>query len=168
LLEKGTEEILLMNRIEEVAKMFGVERGEEFAITTTERGRLLGYKPPSDNIYMFDTELVRKGFDDGWSPWYGGNEDVLYRLILGIYKINDDRVEKVKEMKNYLTSTGLYKDDADMFYEEEMIRSDKTIPISELVERFVDTDKEYKGEPWNIKQILSNINMIIPVEDREL
>ena len=37
---------------------------------------------------------------------------------------------------------------------------------SELVERFVEVDKEFHGEPWNIKQILANINMIIPVEDR--
>lgn len=48
-----------------------------------------------------------------------------------------------------------------------MINSDKTIPISELVERLIEVDKEYNGQPWNIKQILTNIDMIIPVEDRK-
>lgn len=72
------------------------------------------------------------------------------------------------EMTAYLMSTGLYEDpDADMFYEKRMMRSDKTIPIKDLVERFIGIDKEFKGESWNIRQILTNIDMIIPVEDRE-
>ena len=72
------------------------------------------------------------------------------------------------EMTAYLMSTGLYENsDADMFYEKRMMRSDKTIPIKDLVERFIDIDKEFNGESWNIQQILTNIDMIIPVEDRE-
>lgn len=47
-----------------------------------------------------------------------------------------------------------------------MMKSKKTIPISELVERFIEVDKEFRGEPWNILQILANINIIVPVEDR--
>lgn len=54
-----------------------------------------------------------------------------------------------EEMKNYLMSTGLYENtDADMFYEERMMDTNKTIPISELVERFIDVDKEFNGESW--------------------
>lgn len=77
-----------------------------------------------------------------------------------------------KEMLDYLLSTGLYKDVDQkhpydcLYYEQRMIKTDKTIPIRELVERFIEIDKEYNGEPWNINQILANINMIIPVEDR--
>ena len=72
------------------------------------------------------------------------------------------------EMTAYLMSTGLYENsDADMFYEKRMMRSDKTIPIKDLVERFIDIDKEFNGESWNIQQILTNIDMFIPVEDRE-
>lgn len=72
------------------------------------------------------------------------------------------------EMTAYLMSTGLYDDsDADMFYEKRMMRSDKTIPIKDLVERFICVDKEFNGEPWNIRQILTNLDLIIPVEDRE-
>ena len=47
-----------------------------------------------------------------------------------------------------------------------MIKTDKTVPIKELVKRFIEIDKEYNGESWNIKQILANIDIIIPVEDR--
>ena len=47
-----------------------------------------------------------------------------------------------------------------------MMETDKTVQISELVERFIEVDKEFKGEPWNILQILANINIIVPVEDR--
>ena len=74
-----------------------------------------------------------------------------------------------EEMIEYLVSTGLYKDTkSDLFYEERMINTNKTIPISELIERFISVDKEYGGELWNIKQILSNIDIIIPIEDRWL
>lgn len=70
-----------------------------------------------------------------------------------------------QEMVDYLKSLKIYKKEP-TFYEEEMINSNKTIPISELVERFIEIDKEYKNQSWNILQILSNINMIIPIEDR--
>ena len=79
--------------------------------------------------------------------------------------VGDEKNMSKEEMIKYMLSTGLWQDD-NLFYEEKMMDTDKTIPISELVERFVEIDKEFYGEPWNIKQILANINMIIPVEDR--
>lgn len=73
-----------------------------------------------------------------------------------------------KEICAYLASTGLYrKKGLDLSYAKDMIDSDKTIPISDLVKRFIGMDKYYKGEPWNIRQILANIDIIIPVEDRK-
>lgn len=78
-----------------------------------------------------------------------------------------------KEMLEYLLSTGLYEKGSesipydDLYYEQKMIKTDKTVSISELVERFISVDKEFKGMPWNIKQILNNINMIIPIENRK-
>lgn len=73
-----------------------------------------------------------------------------------------------EEMCDYLISTGLYeRKRLDLSYVKDMIDSDKTIPVKDLVERFIDIDKHYKGEPWNIRQILTNINIIIPVEDRK-
>ena len=77
-----------------------------------------------------------------------------------------------QEMLDYLLSTGLYEvtDEKrpynDLFYEYRMIKTDKTVPINELVKRFIEIDKEYNGESWNIKQILANIDIIIPIEDR--
>lgn len=78
-----------------------------------------------------------------------------------------------EEMCNYLLSTGLYDKGTakhpyrNLFYEKRMMETDKTIPIKELVERFIKIDKDFKGESWNIRQILANINIIIPVEDRK-
>ena len=72
-----------------------------------------------------------------------------------------------QEMIEYLKSTELYEEHEDFFYEKEMMSTDKTVPISDLVERFIDIDKEFEGKPWSILQILTNINMIIPVEDRK-
>lgn len=36
-----------------------------------------------------------------------------------------------------------------------------------LLERFCEIDKEYNGEPWNLLQILSNINILIGEEHSE-
>ncbi len=71
-----------------------------------------------------------------------------------------------KEMVKYLKSTECYSENENFRYERKLMTTDKTIPIKELVERFIDVDKYYNGEPWNIRQILANINIIIPVEDR--
>ena len=77
-----------------------------------------------------------------------------------------------QEMWKYLISTWLYEKKKknspyrSLYYEQRMIKTNKTIPIKELVKRFIEIDKEYNGESWNIKQILANIDIIIPIEDR--
>ena len=48
-----------------------------------------------------------------------------------------------------------------------MMDSNKTIPIKDLVERVIGVDEEFGNKPWNIRQILTNIDMIVPLEDRE-
>lgn len=73
-----------------------------------------------------------------------------------------------QEMLDYLASTGLYENPKyDLYYEERMIDENKTVPIRDLVERFIEVDQEYHGRPWNILQILANINMVVPLEDRK-
>ena len=73
--------------IEQVANMLGVELYEEFKIRPTESGKILGCKE-IDSTFRFDTELVRKGYNDGWSEWYGHNcSTIMYRLILEKYEI---------------------------------------------------------------------------------
>lgn len=77
-----------------------------------------------------------------------------------------------QEMLDYLITTGLYEKGSekhpyrDLYYEQKMLQSNKTIPIKDVVKRFIEIDKEYKGSAWNIRQILLNIDMIIPNEDR--
>ena len=73
--------------IEQVANMLGVKIGEEFKIKPTKSGEILGCKP-INKTFKFDTELVYKGYDDGWSEWYGFECDsILYRLLIGKYEI---------------------------------------------------------------------------------
>lgn len=75
------------NYIQEIARILGVKINEEFKIKPTEYGKVLGCKE-NDRIYRFDTELVYKGYNDGYSEWYGYECDkVLYRLLLGKYEI---------------------------------------------------------------------------------
>lgn len=94
-----------------------------------------------------------------------------YKVEITEKKFGDKMSEK--EMLDYLLSTGLYERGSkknpygEMYYEQQMLQTDKTIPIKELVERFIEIDKEFRGKSWNIMQILSNINMIIPVEDKK-
>ena len=103
-------------------------------------------------------------------PYLKAIEEIA-KLAVENSKLVENFMSK-QEMLDYLLSTGLYEvtDEKrpynDLFYEYRMIKTDKTVPIKELVERFIEIDKEYNGEPWNIKQILANINIIIPVEDR--
>lgn len=93
--------------------------------------------------------------------------------ILNSQKCAQENNTTKEEMLDYLLSTGLYKAGTkkhpymDLFYEEKMLDTNKTIPVKDLVERFIEIDREYNGLSWNIKQILTNIDMIIPVEDRE-
>ena len=90
-----------MNYIEQIANMLGVEVNEEFKIKPTEKAKLLGCKE-IDDTFRFDTELVRKGYDDGWSEWYGGCEKVLNYLLIGLYVIEKDSpsMSKNEELKN--------------------------------------------------------------------
>lgn len=72
-----------------------------------------------------------------------------------------------QEILDYLKSTGLYDSRIDLLHIEDMLNDNKTIPVAELVERTVKIDKEFNGRPWNILQILTNMNMIVPLEDRK-
>lgn len=73
---------------------------------------------------------------------------------------------KNKEMLAYLKSTELYESDYDLKRVEQMLEENKSISIKDLVERFIDVDEFFHGEPWNIMQILTNVNIIIPIEDK--
>lgn len=76
-----------MNYIEQVANMLGTTLYEEFNVKPTEMGRALGYKARENTIYRFDSDIVHKGVNDGWSEWYGGDEKVLHLLLLNLFEI---------------------------------------------------------------------------------
>ena len=60
------------NYFHEIAKILGVKPLEEFNVVPTKFAKFLGYE--IDNLtYRFDYELSSKGYDDGYSEWYGGN-----------------------------------------------------------------------------------------------
>lgn len=82
---------------------------------------------------------------------------------------DDDNEEPMtnEEILEYLKSTGLYDSRTALSYVKDMLNDNKTIPIAELVERIVEIDKAFRNRPWNILQILTNINMIVPLEDRK-
>ena len=44
-------------------------------------------------------------------------------------------------MIEYLKSTRLYEEHEDFFYEKEMMNTNTTVPISDIVERFIGIDK---------------------------
>lgn len=52
--------------------------------------------------------------------------------------------------------------------QELLDRGDEVVSFRQLVERFDEVEEEYKGAPWNLKQIYNNFNILIgekPCED---
>lgn len=79
--------------IEGVANLLGVKLLEEFTVKVSDYGKVSGCNVNEEIIYRFDSELVRKGYNDGWSEWYGRNQDIFYKLCIGLY----ETVEKESE-----------------------------------------------------------------------
>ena len=45
--------------------------------------------------------------------------------------------------------------------QELLERGDEMVSFRQLVERFDEVEEEYKGVPWNLKQIYNNFNILI-------
>ena len=73
--------------MEDIANLLGVKLLEEFKVRASDYGKMLGCKSNEELVYRFDSDLVRKGYDDGWSEWYGWNQDIFYKLCIGLYEI---------------------------------------------------------------------------------
>lgn len=80
--------------------------------------------------------------------------------------IEEEKILERKEILDYLEDTELFSR-SDLRNADNMLNNNQSVPINELAERFIKIDKEFSGRPWNILQILSQINMIVPVEDRK-
>lgn len=110
-------------------------------------------------------------WDDYEDDWVHQNVHVKYCPYCGRELNNsDDLTDSMLDLSqyiDYLKSTGLYENES-LYYEIDMFKSNNFVPISDLVKRFVEIDKLYEGEPWNIRQILKNIHMITPVTRGEV
>ena len=60
-----------------------------------------------------------------------------------------------------------YKKDLNDLKEQILEDGDTLVSKRELLERFCEMDEEYNGEPWNLLQILANINILVG-EDRRI
>jgi len=60
-----------------------------------------------------------------------------------------------------------YEKDLDNLKEQIFKESNVLVTKRALLERFCEIDKEYNGRPWNLLQILANINILIEEEPCE-
>lgn len=60
-----------------------------------------------------------------------------------------------------------YEKDLNELKEQILKEGNVLVSKRDLLERFCEIDKEYNGEPWNLLQILSNINVLIGEEPCE-
>lgn len=54
-----------------------------------------------------------------------------------------------------------YEKDLNDLKEQILKDGDTLVSKRDLVERFCEIDREYNGSPWNLLQILTNINILI-------
>lgn len=57
-----------------------------------------------------------------------------------------------------------YEKDINELKEHILKEGNTLISKRDLLERFCEIDEEYNGEPWNLLQILSNINILVGEE----
>lgn len=57
-----------------------------------------------------------------------------------------------------------YEKDISELKEQILKEGDTLLTKRDLLERFCEIDKEYNGQPWNLLQILANINILIGEE----
>ena len=69
-----------------------------------------------------------------------------------------------EEMKNKDNNNKEYEKDLNKLKERILKDGDTLLTKRDLLERFCEVDKEYNGSPWNLLQILTNINILIGEE----
>ena len=60
-----------------------------------------------------------------------------------------------------------YEKDLNELKEQILKEGNTLVSKRDLLERFCEIDKEYNGDPWNLLQILYNINVLIGEEPYE-
>ena len=73
-----------------------------------------------------------------------------------------------EEMKNKDNNNKEYEKDLNELKEQILKDGDTSVSKRDLLERFCEVDEAYNSDPWNLLQILNNINILIgeePCED---
>ena len=93
-----------------------------------------------------------------------GHEDGDYRPREHMTKALEMLLERAeKGEKIMIHETDTEKETKNLI--SELTKDDNLyVNLPDLIERFVEVDEYYNHEPWNLMQILANINMIIPVK----
>jgi hypothetical protein len=114
---------------------------------------------------MADIELVIKIPEETYEYWKNhSHEYVLAEAIKNGTPLN--RV--IKALEQTFCKNAEYEKDLNELKEQILKDGDTLLTKRDLLERFCEIDKEYNGRPWNLLQILSNINILIgeePCED---
>ena len=79
-----------------------------------------------------------------------------------------DNRDAIKALEQTFCKNAEYEKDLNELKEQILKEGNTLLTKRDLLERFCEIDKEYKGHPWNLLQILANINIIIgqePCED---
>ena len=90
------------------------------------------------------------------------------RILFGEVLLPPVEIEKIAKLFGMTKQELMYYQDIDdgtkIDIEIMTENPNMYVNLKELVERFIEIDEYYNHEPWNIKQIIANINLIIPIE----
>lgn len=116
-----------------------------------------------------DKKEIFESEKDKWADKTGYDE-----CTYNNFDIADCKVELLNEIQEIIKSYAPLNKDSHLEYDKEVndflkkMKSEKGyIYISELAERFKEVDDYYNHKPWNLLQILSNINIFVPCMGEE-
>lgn len=112
---------------------------------------------------MLTKEQVKEMVDTAFGAW-----ESEYDIGDDWSKQHEARDIALEALEQMFCKNEEYEKDLDEMKEQILKEGDTLLTKRDLLERFCEIDKEYNGRPWNLLQILSNINILIgekPCED---
>lgn len=95
--------------------------------------------------------------------------DVLKGLVFGTFDRTTAKERDALDMAIKALEQTSCEDAKLISVRQELLdRGDEAVSFRQLVERFEEVEEEYKGVPWNLRQIYNNFNILIgekPCED---
>lgn len=132
--------------------------------------KIVGYLVSDDDVDECEIEVAAKEileskFDSIGYPFSANSVSLRKDLFFSKEWYNNplNKVNcSIKDIESYFKREKLIMNDN--FLNKEIGRMtsemDKYVNLKELVEQFVEMDKEYNGELWTLEQILANICMV--------